>query len=63
MMAKRNASETNSADAGRLYLAELGERVRKLRQQRGATLKRVAQLSGLSDHLLLKSRKAKQILR
>ena len=58
-MAKRNASETNSADAGRLYLVKVGERVRKLRQQRGATLKRVAQLSGLSDRFIIEVEKGK----
>src|SRR5918997_136349 len=58
-MAKRSASETNSADASRLYLAQLGERVRKLRQQRGATLKGVAQLSGLSDRFIIEVEKGK----
>ena len=58
-MAKRSASETNSADASRLYLVQLGERVRKLRQQRGATLKRVAQLSGLSDRFIIEVEKGK----
>ena len=58
-MAKRSTSETNSADASRLYLAQLGERVRKLRQQRGATLKRVAQLSGLSDRFIIEVEKGK----
>jgi XRE family transcriptional regulator, aerobic/anaerobic benzoate catabolism transcriptional regulator len=58
-MAKRSTSDTNSADASRLYLAQLGERVRKLRHQRGATLKRVAQLSGLSDRFIIEVEKGK----
>ena len=56
-MAKRSASETNTADPSRLYLARLGQEVRKLRQQRGITLKRVAQLSGLSDRFLIEVEK------
>ena len=56
-MAKRSAGETNTADPSRLYLAKLGQEVRKLRQQRGITLKRVAQLSGLSDRFLIEVEK------
>jgi XRE family aerobic/anaerobic benzoate catabolism transcriptional regulator len=56
-MAKRSAGETNTADPGRLYLAQLGQEVRKLRQQRGITLRRVAQLSGLSDRFLIEVEK------
>ena len=58
-MAKRSASDTNPADPSRLYLAKLGERVRKLRQQRGATLQRLAQLSGLSDRFIIEVEKGK----
>src|SRR5918995_456358 len=56
-MAKRGAGETNAADPSRLYLAKLGQEVRKLRQQRGITLKRLAQLSGLSDRFLIEVEK------
>jgi XRE family aerobic/anaerobic benzoate catabolism transcriptional regulator len=58
-MAKRSAGETNPADPSRLYLAKLGEEVRKLRQRRGITLKRLAQLSGLSDRFLIEVEKGK----
>jgi XRE family transcriptional regulator, aerobic/anaerobic benzoate catabolism transcriptional regulator len=58
-MAKRNAGETNKGDPPRLYLIELGERVRKLRQQQGVTLKRAAQLSGLSDRFIIEVEKGK----
>ena len=58
-MAKRSAEKTNTADPGRLYLAKLGEAVRKLRQHRGATLKRLAQLSGLSDRFIIEVEKGK----
>jgi XRE family aerobic/anaerobic benzoate catabolism transcriptional regulator len=58
-MAKRKAGETNTADPSRLYLAKLGDEVRKLRQQRGITLKRVAQLSGLSDRFIIEVEKGK----
>ena len=58
-MAKRKAGETNTADSSRLYLAQLGDEVRKLRQQRGITLKRVAQLSGLSDRFIIEVEKGK----
>jgi XRE family aerobic/anaerobic benzoate catabolism transcriptional regulator len=57
-MAKRSAIDTKPADPSR-YLAQLGERVRKLRQQRGATLKRMAQLSGLSDRFIIEVEKGK----
>jgi XRE family transcriptional regulator, aerobic/anaerobic benzoate catabolism transcriptional regulator len=56
-MATRSAGETNTADPSRLYLAKLGQEVRKLRQQRGITLKRMAQLSGLSDRFLIEVEK------
>ena len=56
-MAKRSAGESNTADPSRLYLAKLGQEVRKLRQRRGITLKRVAQLSGLSDRFLIEVEK------
>jgi XRE family aerobic/anaerobic benzoate catabolism transcriptional regulator len=58
-MAKRSAGETNTGDLSRLYLAKLGEEVRKLRQLRGITLKRVAQLSGLSDRFIIEIEKGK----
>src|SRR5688500_8253743 len=58
-MAKRIAGETNTAGPSRLYLAKLGQEVRKLRQRRGITLKRVAQLSGLSDRFLIEVEKGK----
>ena len=58
-MAKRSAGETNTVDPGRLYLTKLGQEVRKLRQQRGITLKRMAQLSGLSDRFLIEVEKGK----
>ena len=59
MTAKRSASATKPADPSRLFLAKLGERVRKVRQKRGATLKRVAQLSGLSDRFIIEVEKGK----
>jgi XRE family aerobic/anaerobic benzoate catabolism transcriptional regulator len=40
-------------------LAKLGEAVRRLRQRRGITLKRLAQLSGLSDRFLIEVEKGK----
>ncbi len=58
-MAKRSAGETNTVDPGRLYLTKLGQEVRKLRQQRGITLKQMAQLSGLSDRFLIEVEKGK----
>jgi XRE family transcriptional regulator, aerobic/anaerobic benzoate catabolism transcriptional regulator len=58
-MAKRSAGGTNAADPSRLYLAKLGQEVRKLRQRRGITLKRMAQLSGLSDRFLIEVEKGK----
>lgn len=58
-MAKRSAGETNIADPTRLYLTKLGQEVRKLRQRRGITLKRLAQLSGLSDRFLIEVEKGK----
>ncbi|HEX6440290.1 MAG TPA: shikimate kinase [Candidatus Binatia bacterium] len=58
-MAKRSAGEANATDPSRLYLAKLGNEVRKLRQQRGITLKRLAQLSGLSDRFLIEVEKGK----
>lgn len=58
-MAKRSVGETNTADPSRLYLAKLGQKVRKLRQQRDITLKRMAQLSGLSDRFLIEVEKGK----
>ena len=58
-MAKRSAGETNTAGPSRLYLAKLGQEVRKLRQRRGITLKRLAQLSGLSDRFLIEVEKGK----
>jgi XRE family transcriptional regulator, aerobic/anaerobic benzoate catabolism transcriptional regulator len=58
-MAKRSAGETNPADPSRLYLAKLGEEVRRLRHERGITLKRMAQLSGLSDRFLIEVEKGK----
>lgn len=56
-MAKRSAGETSTADLTRLYLTELGQEVRRLRQQRGITLRRLAQLSGLSDRFLIEVEK------
>jgi len=58
-MATRSAGESNAADPNQLYLAKLGQEVRKLRQQRGITLKGVAQLSGLSDRFLIEVEKGK----
>ena len=58
-MANRSAGETSSADPSRLYLAKLGDEVRKLRHQRGITLRRMAQLSGLSDRFLVEVEKGK----
>ena len=58
-MAKRSVGETNTADPSRLYLTKLGQDVRRLRQQRGITLKRLAQLSGLSDRFLIEVEKGK----
>ena len=40
-------------------MTKLGQEVRKLRQQRGITLKRMAQLSGLSDRFLIEVEKGK----
>jgi XRE family transcriptional regulator, aerobic/anaerobic benzoate catabolism transcriptional regulator len=59
MTAKQSASDTNAADPSRVFLAKLGEQVRKVRQKRGATLKRVAQLSGLSDRFIIEVEKGK----
>jgi XRE family transcriptional regulator, aerobic/anaerobic benzoate catabolism transcriptional regulator len=59
MTAKQSASATNAADPSRVFLAKLGEQVRKVRQKRGATLKRVAQLSGLSDRFIIEVEKGK----
>jgi transcriptional regulator with XRE-family HTH domain len=53
------AAETDAAEPSRLYLAKLGEEVRKLRQRRGITLKRLAQLSGLSDRFIIDVEKGK----
>jgi XRE family transcriptional regulator, aerobic/anaerobic benzoate catabolism transcriptional regulator len=58
-MARRSAGETSTADLTRLYLTKLGQEVRRLRQQRGITLKRLAQLSGLSDRFLIEVEKGK----
>lgn len=59
-MVKRAGKEkAQPGDASRCYLAKLGEGVRKLRQERGATLKRVAQLSGLSDRFIIEVEKGK----
>src|SRR5688572_16012580 len=58
-MAKRSAGETSTADLTRLYLTKLGQEARRLRQQRGITLKRLAQLSGLSDRFLIEVEKGK----
>ena len=59
MTAKQSASVTKPADPSRLFLAKLGEQVRKVRQKRGATLKRMAQLSGLSDRFIIEVEKGK----
>jgi XRE family transcriptional regulator, aerobic/anaerobic benzoate catabolism transcriptional regulator len=40
-------------------MTELGQEARRLRQQRGITLKRLAQLSGLSDRFLIEVEKGK----
>jgi XRE family aerobic/anaerobic benzoate catabolism transcriptional regulator len=58
-MAKRGAIDTSAAHPSRPYLVKLGERVRKLRQQRGTTLSRLAQLSGLSDRFIIEVEKGK----
>ena len=58
-MAKRSAGQTSTADLTRLYLTKLGQEARRLRQQRGITLKRLAQLSGLSDRFLIEVEKGK----
>jgi XRE family transcriptional regulator, aerobic/anaerobic benzoate catabolism transcriptional regulator len=58
-MGKRSAGEPSPADLSRPYLVKLGEEVRKLRQRRGITLKRVAQLSGLSDRFIIEVEKGK----
>ncbi len=58
-MARRSAGETSTADPTRLYLTKLGQEARRLRQQRGITLKRLAQLSGLSDRFLIEVEKGK----
>ncbi|MPZ76804.1 MAG: helix-turn-helix domain-containing protein [Deltaproteobacteria bacterium] len=57
-MPKRSGDE-GTADSGRVYLANLGERVRKLRERQGLTLKRMAQLSGLSDRFIIEVEKGK----
>jgi XRE family transcriptional regulator, aerobic/anaerobic benzoate catabolism transcriptional regulator len=56
-MAKRSVGETNTADPSRLYLTKLGQEVRRLRHERGITLKRLAQLSDLSDRFLIEVEK------
>jgi XRE family aerobic/anaerobic benzoate catabolism transcriptional regulator len=58
-MPKRSADEPKAANASRIYLARLGERVRKLREAQGVTLKRAAQLSGLSDRFIIEVEKGK----
>ena len=58
-MPKGSADEPKPPDAGRIYLARLGERVRKLREAQGMTLKRAAQLSGLSDRFIIEVEKGK----
>jgi XRE family transcriptional regulator, aerobic/anaerobic benzoate catabolism transcriptional regulator len=56
-MARRSAGEQNTADPTRLYLTKLGQEVRRLRHERGITLKRLAQLSDLSDRFLIEVEK------
>ena len=42
-----------SADFNRRYLRRLGDRIRALRERQGVTLKRLAELSGLSDRYII----------
>jgi XRE family aerobic/anaerobic benzoate catabolism transcriptional regulator len=57
-MPKRNADDERDARHGAgNYLAIFGERVRKLREKQGLTLKQLAQLSGLSGRFIIKVEK------
>lgn len=58
-MSKRGDENRNAAEADRVYLARLGQRVRTLRERQGITLKRLAQLSGLSDRFIIEVEKGK----
>lgn len=51
-MAKHGGG-VDAAASSRIYLQKLGERIRALRERQGLTLKRLAQLSGLSDRFII----------
>src|ERR1044071_8804567 len=50
-MPKPQPDERNPSS--RTYLTEFGKKVRSLRENRGVTLKQLAQLSGLSDRYII----------
>ncbi len=52
-MIAKHGSEVDAAASSRIYLQKLGERIRALRERQGLTLKRLAQLSGLSDRFII----------
>lgn len=56
-MPKRRDDDRDAAAFNQAYLAEFGERVRRLRERQGTTLKQVAQLSGLSDRYIIEVEK------
>ena len=56
-MRRRSDDDEGGDDSGRIYLKKLGERVRRLREKQGVTLKRLAQLSGLSDRFIIEVEK------
>lgn len=56
-MPKRSDDDRDGAAFNRAYLTGFGERVRRLREKEGVTLKQVAQLSGLSDRYIIEVEK------
>ena len=52
-MPKPRVDDRDPKAFSRAYLANFGEKVRTLREQRGVTLKQLAQLSGLSDRYII----------
>lgn len=58
-MPKRDADTLETAGSSRIYLGRLGERVRKLRERQGLTLKRTATLAGLSDRFIIQVEQGK----
>jgi XRE family aerobic/anaerobic benzoate catabolism transcriptional regulator len=52
-MPKPRVDDRDPKALRRAYLANFGDRVRKLRERQGVTLKQLAQLSGLSDRYII----------